>query len=136
MRQFLFFFCLTFIACKSKGDDYLYGEWYLSDYYYKENCLSCNNRLHKVYFDKTSGWFDMQNLLVADSALARFEFIKKGKEIKLRIYDSNKQFLNGDYLVKIDTLYSSPQRDEIAVSFKSETVFMKGYKNIVKKIGN
>ncbi len=49
---------------------------------------------------------------------------------------SDLSYMNGVYDIKIDTLFTSPQRDEISVIFQSDKVYMKGYKNIVKKIGN
>lgn len=126
---------VLFINCNKKNSklDACYGDLYLSKLFYKTNCLSCDSK-YNLYLDKKTNWLLIQNNSKITKAKYKL-YLSKKEEIFMDIFDSNDHKFNGKYLIEFDTIFASPQRDEIKIKIQSNTVYMECYKNIVKKIG-
>ena len=138
MKYFVLCIFLTFFGCEH-GDNKLnslYGEFILSKFYYKNSCLSCND-FYYLYIDKNSNWLSIENQTKKENIKGKFKlYYNEKKEIYFDIFDSNDKKMNGNYLIEIDTIVKSQQRDELKITIQSNEVYIETYKNIVKKIGN
>jgi hypothetical protein len=131
-------FFVIYGSGNKKFDD-IRGNLILNNFQYKNKCLTCNNEFYTLNIDRLSSWFNIENETEngnSDVLIGKYKFEEKNHILYMNVTKAKPIFLNGNYLITIDTLYSSLQRDELAITFKSKTVFIKGYKNIVKKIGN
>jgi hypothetical protein len=125
------------LSCRSSDPrlDIFDGEFILNKYYYKKNCLSCDD-FYLMYLDKTGNWLSIDNLVNNTSVSGKYKlYYSNNNEIFLDVYRSSDKKIIGEYLVEIDTLFSSNQRDELRIVIQSKEVYIETYKNIIKKIG-
>lgn len=123
-----------FISCEKKSSalDIVYGEWIINEMQYKTERLTVYN----LYIDKKTNWLIFENKFENKRVKANYKlYFSKKKEIFFDIYNSTDKKFDGEFIIEIDTIFSSPQRDEISVEFQSNDKYFKCYKNIVKKIG-
>lgn len=133
----LIFFVIN--SSENKKFDDIRGNLYLNKFLYKNKCLTCNYESYTLNIDRLSSWLNIENQKENGSTevlIGKYKLEEKNHKIYMNVTEAKPLFLNGDYLVTVDTLYSSIQREELAITFKSKTVYLKGYKNIIKKIGN
>lgn len=136
--KYIFLFCIIlFVNCNKKNAnlDACYGDLSLSKLYYKTNCLSCGNSYY-LYVDKKTNWLLIENKSKNVTTKAKYKlYLSEKDEIFMDVFDSNDQKFDGKYLIEFDTIFASPQRDEIKITIQSNAIYMESYKNIVKKIG-
>lgn len=127
---------LFFISCNSnyQYENVLYGNLYISSLYMNKHYLT-DECSYEINFERNSNWLTIINLNSNIIYSAKFEFLNKKKD-SLKISNSKFIGLNGLYKIKVDTLTTSEENDEISITLKSKNVYLKGYKNVIKKLGN
>ncbi|KFF06667.1 hypothetical protein B0A68_01570 [Flavobacterium reichenbachii] len=127
---------LLFISCNKKQEieSDIYGNLYLSSFYMNKHYLTDDSSF-EINFERNSGWLTLNDLTKNLMYSAKFEFVNEKKD-SIKISKSKFNGLNGLYSIHIDTLSTSEQSDAISITFKSKTVYLKGYKSIVKSLAS
>lgn len=137
MKYLVFFVAVFFCACDTNDSKFnlLNGEFILNKFYYKNNCLSCDGQ-YFMYIDKKNRWVIIENQYKKEYFKGKFKlYFNKKREILFDISNSNDEKIDGNYLIQIDTLLTSKQRDEFRIIIQSNNIYLETFKNDIKKVG-
>jgi len=127
---------LLFSNCKSNNDFlFLNGELLTNQIRYKNGYLDGKGYPYSIYFDHISGYMSFEQKDSIPIKAKYKVYYEKNGEISLDLSNANDKRINGNYMIEIDTILKSKQRDEILITIQSNEIYFKSGKTIVKTLG-